>query len=62
MRTRPHISRIRTYTYKSKDGLGTSGIGLFKGRELTAHLTPTEALDLANLLVDLAEKIEEPNE
>ena len=56
MRTRPHISRIRTYTYKSKDGSGTEGIGLFKGRELAVHLTPSEAIELANTLVDEAEK------
>jgi len=59
MRTRPYFSRISPYSYKPKGGSDpVPGIGLFRGRELSAHLTASEALELADKLVDLAESLE----
>ena len=57
---RPYIGRIRRFNWLSKQtGNHIKGIGLWHGARLMAHLTPTEAKQLADRLVDLAELIEE---
>ena len=60
MTTRPYIGSIRRFNWLSRTtGNYIPGIGLWHGKQLMAHLTPTEAKQLADRLVDLAELIEE---
>lgn len=49
---RPYFSHARIYGWD-----GTLGISIHKGADVVAHLTADEAIDLANNLVDLAERI-----
>lgn len=56
---RPYIGRIRRFNWLSRTtGNYIKGIGMWHGKRLMAHLTPTEAKQLADRLVDLAELIE----
>lgn len=56
---RPYLSEVAPYLFEDRRGDNhVPGIGLFKGLRLIAHLTPSEAIDLANHLVDLAESLE----
>lgn len=52
---RPYISLTRPYRWLHQDGTETAGIALMAGPRVLAHLTPDEALNLSNQLVDLAE-------
>ena len=56
--TRPHFSHVHAWQWKDRHGNATPGIALRKGRHVAAHLTPAEAIDLANRLVDLVETME----
>ncbi|MEV5052157.1 hypothetical protein [Arthrobacter sp. LAR12-1-1.1] len=58
--TRPFI-KPRTYIWKAADRTQTPGIGLMHGGKIRAHLTPAEAYDLANRLVDMADHLERDN-
>lgn len=49
---RPYFSHARIYAWDN-----TIGISIHKGAEVVAHLTPDEAIQLSNQLVDLAERI-----
>ena len=49
---RPYFSHARIYAWN-----GTLGISIHKGADVVAHLTPDEAIELSNNLVDLAERI-----
>lgn len=55
---RPHLSKVQRWYWKDQHGNSTPGIILRKGPHIAAHLTPAEAIDLSNRLVDLAEKME----
>jgi hypothetical protein len=60
MTRRPYIGRIRRFNWLNQHtGNYVPGIGLWHGQRLMAHLTPLEAKQLADRLVDLAELIEE---
>lgn len=52
--SRKTINRVRQWAWRTGD-YETPGIGLFYDRRLVAHLTPDEALDLANNIVDTLE-------
>lgn len=58
MTTRPYLSKIYCWNWKDEQGNVTPGILLRKGKHVAAHLTATEAIQLANRLVDLAEQLE----
>lgn len=40
------------------DGSRTPGIGLYRGRTVVAHATPSEAREMADLLHDMADQLE----
>lgn len=50
---------IRRWTWKHEDQTETAGAGIFRGRDLVAHLTPEEARAMADELHDLADRIEQ---
>jgi hypothetical protein len=54
---RPYINP-RAYTWKAEDRTVTPGIGLMHGGKIRAHLTAAEAYELANRLVDLADRLD----
>lgn len=54
---RPYV-QVRAYVWRDADGTPTPGISLRNGQRLAAHLTPTEAIAMANKLVDLTEQVE----
>ena len=53
---RPKLT-ARKWEWRSPTG-NIAGIGLMRGYHLNAHLTPDEAITLANRLVDLAEQMQ----
>lgn len=57
---RPYLT-ARLWSWRESEH-STPGIGLFRGVELRAHLTPAEAYAMANRLVDLADKLQATNE
>ncbi|WP_426986546.1 hypothetical protein [Pseudarthrobacter sp. Y6] len=59
MTRRPKLS-ARPYVWKSKDGSGTPGVGLFQGGAVKAHLTPNEARTLADRIHDLTDAAGNP--
>ncbi|MDQ0824308.1 hypothetical protein QFZ60_000481 [Arthrobacter sp. B2I5] len=48
----------RLWAWKDADRNETPGVGLFRGQDLQAHLTPGEARTLADKLHDLADRAE----
>ena len=56
--TTPPFLKARYWDWKDQDGRGTRGVGLFRGADLKAHLTPTQARTLADTLHDMADRIE----
>lgn len=59
MSTRPYIGKIRRFNWLSQHtGNHIPGIALWHGQRIIAHLTPVEAKQLADNLVDLAEQVE----
>lgn len=50
---------VRKWTWKHEDKTETAGVGIFRGRDLIAHLTYEEAIAWSNQLVDLAETLEQ---
>lgn len=54
---RPHV-RIAAHTWLDADGNGTPGIALRHNKFVAAHLTPDQAMQMADQLVDLAEQVE----
>lgn len=56
--TRPYLSKIQPWHWKDQHGNTTPGILLRKGHRIVAHLTPGEAIQLSNQLVDLVETME----
>ncbi|RNL51585.1 hypothetical protein [Arthrobacter oryzae] len=58
---RPYL-KPRPYIWKDEDRTVTPGIGLMHGGQIRAHLTPAEAYELANQLVDLADHLESRQE
>lgn len=57
--TRRPFLEIRRYTWKAKDGTETPGVALKFGNQIKAHLTPEEAIRMADKLVDLSEQTEQ---
>lgn len=55
---RPRINTIRYKDWTHNDGTTTKGIALYSKTFRVAQLTPTEAYELADNLVDLAEALE----
>jgi len=55
---RPYLSKVHSWQWRDQHGNATPGIALRKGQHIAAHLTPAEAIDLANRLVDLTEELE----
>lgn len=54
---RPYIT-VRKRAWLDAGGTRTPGIGLMRGRTVCAHLTPSDALALADQIVDMAEALE----
>lgn len=55
---RPYLGRVKPYTWRNpRTGEQTPGIVLNAQHGVVAHLNATEALALADQLVDLAEKL-----
>lgn len=54
---RPSV-RLGAYTWRDLDGSTTPGIALRHNKHVAAHLTPAEAMQMADRLVDLAERVE----
>lgn len=54
---RPYFSHVRLNNWTNEDHTKTLGIAVHKGADVVAHLTPDEAIQLSNQLVDLAERI-----
>lgn len=59
---RPNISRIYPELWTTKGGQRVNGIVLYGFTGIAAHLTPTEAYDLADQIVDAAEQLPSPTE
>lgn len=57
MTRRPRLSRVKPWTWLNGKQR-TPGVSLWKGNRLVAHLTASEAYELANKIVDETEKIE----
>lgn len=58
---RPYIGRVRPYTWTPKTGDDpVPGLLLGGAAGIAAHLTKTEAYELANQIVDAADKLPEP--
>lgn len=58
MKHRPYLSRVHIRAWHDKDHGTTPGIALQQGHRIAAHLTPEEAIELSNQLVDLVEELE----
>ncbi|BCW76262.1 hypothetical protein [Arthrobacter sp. NicSoilB11] len=56
--TTPPFLKPRFWEWKDQNGTGTRGVGLFRGADLKAHLTPAQARTLADKLHDMADRIE----
>ncbi|MEV8148742.1 hypothetical protein AB0O52_11445 [Arthrobacter sp. NPDC080073] len=54
---RPRL-RVRWWVWKDRERNETPGIGLFRGQDLQAHMTPEEARTMADTLHDMADHIE----
>lgn len=54
---RPYVT-AKKWAWLEGAGVRTPGIGLMRGNAICAHLTPAEALALADRLVDMAEALE----
>lgn len=54
---RPY-ARIRKHIWRDQNGQEVPGIALYHGERIVIHMTPAEALQIADKLVDLAERIE----
>ena len=50
---------VRPWTWKHEDRTETPGVGIFRGRDLIAHLTPDEARTMADQLHDQADRTEQ---
>lgn len=57
-RPRPYISKVHPWEWRHPNSDPTPGVALRQGPRIVAHLTPAEAIDLANRLVDLTEAME----
>jgi hypothetical protein len=57
MGSRPRV-KARLWEWRGKAGVRTPGIAIFQGQAVRGHLTPAQAISLANRLVDLAEQIQ----
>lgn len=57
-RRRPFLSQVLLHTWAKPGEPDTPGIALIGLGGLSAHLTPAEAVSLADQLVDLAEQLE----
>lgn len=57
--SRPQV-KPRYWEWRDRDRNETAGVGLFRGSDLQAHMTPTEARNLADQLHDMADQIEVP--
>lgn len=57
-RRRPFLSKVIPHTWSRHGEPGVDGIAIIGLGGLSAHLTPAEALDLADRLVDLSEQLE----
>lgn len=51
-----HVLRADAYTFRLTDGTPVPGIGIFAERRLIQHLTPEQAVALADQLVDATER------
>lgn len=58
MTSRPYLSKVHHWHWKDRHGNTTPGIVLRHGPRIVAHLTPGEAIQLSNRLVDLVETME----
>lgn len=56
--SKPPRVRLDTYTWRDPDGTQTPGIAIRHYSRIAAHLTPAEAIQMADRLVDLAERVE----
>lgn len=56
----PYIGAVRIQEWITKDKQRIQGIRLIGASGIAAHLTASEALTLADKLVDLAEQLSEP--
>lgn len=56
--TRPTVTQVRRYTWFDGD-TRIEGIGLLNDRRILFHLTPAEALQIAN---DIADTLQELNQ
>lgn len=54
---RPSLN-ARYWGWRDPEGNEAPGVGLFRGRDLKAHLTYTEARKLADKLHDMADTLE----
>jgi hypothetical protein len=55
-----YVLRATEYTWHDRDGTPTPGVGLFVDHSIVQHLTPEQAIQLADQLVDAAETISNP--
>jgi hypothetical protein len=58
---RPYFNKVIPYTWRKPGQPDTPGIALIGLGGFSAHLTPAEAIELSNHLVDLAERLEPEN-
>lgn len=58
---RPQVY-TRLWAWKDANRNETPGVAIFRGNDLQAHLTPTEARTLADKLHDMADKVEAKHE
>lgn len=56
-RKRPFV-RLQPWQWRDADGTITPGVGIFRGNEIKAHLNPAEARKMADLLHDIADRLE----
>lgn len=52
---RPTVGQVRRYKWLKNDGGTTEGIAIMRNRRLIAHLTPDEAIHVANQIIDTLE-------
>ncbi|MGP5698501.1 hypothetical protein ACTXPA_06050 [Glutamicibacter arilaitensis] len=57
---RPYIGAVRIQDWITKDKQRIRGIRIVGASGIAGHLTATEAINLADKLVDLAERLPEP--
>jgi hypothetical protein len=56
--TTPPFLKPRYWDWEDQSGNRAPGVGLFRGADLKAHLTPGQARALADKLHDMADRIE----